>query len=283
MISGYNVYDGPSVIKNVHWENFVSANGIIDASVFDIFGGAAVSTKNTVMGLSFKNPAIPTFRQNGGTAGVTAQVNDADGSVTGRQNGQIILAMVRDDGATYMDPLRDSRTCTLQQNKVYFCGAQSSGIWVVLDNFKDGPSAPVVTQGLPNLLIKTLDGNARSLGDRTIGARRFFSHQYEMVFIPGNRYEISMEGRQWMCFSIALWWGSVGERYHIKFVNTPLNRRVRNAKRVNSRADLQRVTETADFHDGSALHVAFYVNKAIPLPGYDNGQPGHAGSFEICF
>jgi hypothetical protein len=91
-----------------------------------------------------------------------------------------------------------------------------------------------------------------------------------------------MEGRQWMCFSISLQWGSIGERYHIKFVNVPLNRRVRNAKRVNSRADLQSVTETADFHDGSALHVAFYVKIPRPLPGYENGNPGSTGRFEIC-
>jgi hypothetical protein len=276
-ILGYPVYDGPSVVRKVQFLNFQSKQGP-KAYAIDIFGGAMTSTKNSVSGLTFKNPDALMIKPPT-DPDVMAQVVDMDGSVTGIKGGQIIMPVIGDKGSVAMDPLRDSGTCKLNGN-AYFCGPESTASWVLLDKFRQTPTGAAIKIGLPAITVAMTRGQKAS-GSRIVNPRKKFQHQYELSLMPNAMYTFT-PAAPWTCFTIQFYSGIMGEKYFVRFSGMPASKKVQGASRVTSVEALQSATKTSDFHDGKDLHVVAVISNQVELLGYTLDTVGQSGTLDIC-
>ena len=162
---------------------------------------------------------------------------------------------------------------------MYLCSSEYAGVWSPISQVRDTATSPVKTQAdLPPITV-TAHRNGQPVGQRIL-RHRGITAEYEMTLVNGNEYTIEL-GTPLPCFQQTLYWGHFRERYVLRYVNAAPGKRVAGALRVASVAALANATRTADFHDGSVLHVVVVLGMPRDMPGYTLAPIG-TGHISIC-
>ena len=282
-----SVYDGPSMVQNTHFVNFVAPEGSPFTWVmhYDMFGGGDSSSKNAVSNVSFENPDYPKFSPSRACKGqlpgpsecapgeerpFPIQIVDVDGSITGTPKGNVMAPVWRSDGSFYIDPLRNDDNCSPSQDgNMLYCGEGSSNIWGTL-TLQDESGNPIPPETLPDLKVSVSNSKTAIVFPRN----PVYGSQYEFNISPMFKYEWRYgvdANAKWPCFQIRLHNGYAGEKFHLSFVSVDSSYVPAESTEVGSIEALSSCTSSTCFiHQGGTLHILVQTLSAPfgPYPGF---------------